>query len=131
MASYFKDPVLDKGLEEFLKDGFSVRDGYSTLLFKETFDEPELINRNCHAARRSFYDLVDICKTYFPSVTEEEVAAAFNALDNPYIFFCRDIQKIVFMRLREAPYGNARYDSSCLEEKGCDGFILQNYLELL
>ena len=65
------------------------------------------------------------------TVTEKEIAKAFDKISNSYIFFCRDIKKVVFMKLVPHGYPIDGFENDDLETVGCDDFTLQNYLDLL
>lgn len=85
---YFKQAKGAIDVEDLFKKGFA--EGY----FHKTYTDPECTSEQCHFARRSFKDLVEIAQTYFPETTEEQVA---NALVDKYkCFFCGGIKKWVF-----------------------------------
>lgn len=129
---YFKDPVLDKGLKEFLLSGFS-RKINNWFSFKETFDDPEFTMIQCHPARRSFLELVMIVNTYFPEVySEKEIAKTIYSLEDLFIMYCSDINKWVFM-IDGTIKDKSKYNTtqSNYEKKGIDDFSLQEYIDLL
>lgn len=75
MNIYFKTrkkPQNMTGIKELLRTGFGLKSNYGT--FKETFKDPKCTIPECHPARRSFGDLLDICRTHFPNTTEQELA---------------------------------------------------------
>lgn len=106
MNIYFN--ITDEELEKIknIKDLFFSQKStqYPFVLFKETYFDKECTKRQCHCARRSFYDLLDICKTYFPKTTEEELAHLLVNEENLCSFYCSDIQKVVFCLSSKNPY---------------------------
>jgi len=64
-------------------------------LFKETFQDENLTIWECNSARRSFEDLLTVCRTYFGNTTEEELMQAL-INNNIRYYYCNDINKTVF-----------------------------------
>lgn len=130
---YFRDPVLDKGLEEFLLSGFSYAINNQWFCFKETYDDPEFTLIQCHPARRSFLELVMIVNTYFPDVySEKEIAETIHSLEGLYIMYCSDINKWVFMIDGTVSNKNIYNTTESNHQKqGIDDFSLQEYIDLL
>lgn len=97
MEIYFK--ITNEELEKIkdIKDLILYHKSLSPIgYFNTTYFDKECTKQQCHSARRSFYDLLDICKTYFPKTTEEELAHFLVNEQNISCFYCRDIQKVVF-----------------------------------
>ncbi len=85
---------------EYLKAGFT-HPGQGVLKFVETYQDEECTITECHPARRSFEDLIEICKTAFPECTEKDVACVIMEMGKDpknfvSTFFCPDIHKPVF-----------------------------------
>lgn len=101
MKIYFKTrkkPENIKDIKELLKSGYT-KTQYGG--FKKTFKNPELTIPECHSARRSFGDLLYICRTYFPKTTEKELAKTIFELNQEIglgASICGTIQKTVFVR---------------------------------
>ena len=124
---------------ELLKKGFESNYGMFLTTYTEKPQEVphDEINRDefedddcyydkivqCRPANRSFLDLVEICQTYFPETTENEVKKALiRACEDEnfklYTIFCDDIEEWVFFKAT-SPYDNtSRYIKSVLEPKG-------------
>lgn len=86
---YFKNAEKAKTVNQLLKLG------YKTALFQETYKDVEYKNIQCKSARRSFYDLLEICQTYFPKTTEKTLA---KLLTKKYFsFYCKTTDLLVFM----------------------------------
>lgn len=65
--------------------------------FKNTFSDEALTKLQCYAARRSFLDLFELVKTYFPDTTEAKLAyILFNKIKNFRCIYCYNINKVVF-----------------------------------
>lgn len=78
--------------------------------FHKTYFDPECTKEECHCARRSFEDLLAICKTYFPRTTKKHLARLLYNLWltkklNIATSFCPDIGAVVF-RLH---YNNSKW----------------------
>lgn len=130
---YFENPVLDKGLKEFLLDGFSI--GKDIKKFKTTFQDDKLTLLQCNVARRSFKELSIIVNTYFPGVyTDSYIAKTLNSIDDLYILFCDDIEKIVFNRsdyTKNLDEYRMEKDIDDDEIEPVDDFYKQDYIDLL
>ena len=84
-------PEAGTSLREFISKCF---DGYR---FYATYHDPENVEMQCHRARRSFDDLLEISRTYFPETTEKELVDILFSPDmKMFIRFCPDIRKAVF-----------------------------------
>lgn len=82
-----------KDITEIITFGYD--GGY--IYFKPTYSDPECTKLQCHQARRSFSDLLELCQTYFPETTKEQLAyVLLNKVENLNVFFCNDIRKFVF-----------------------------------
>lgn len=82
---------------ELLTKGFSVFGGR----FKSTYRDKELTILECNIANRSFLALLEICQTYFPATTENDLKIALNILctkNDLYTLFCTDINEWVFFK---------------------------------
>lgn len=93
---YIKNPITTS-LEDLLCGGWP---GHNQN-FVETYKDEECTDTQCGRARRSFEDLLEISRTYFPETTEIELAKTLQELGNKYNLiatFCGDINKIVFWR---------------------------------
>lgn len=87
---YFKNAENAKTVNQLLKLGYN-----HGQLFTKTFDDPEFKNLQCDNARRSFYDLLEICQTYFPKTKKERLA---KILTKKYFsFYCKSTDLLVFM----------------------------------
>lgn len=136
---YFKEAIGAYNLKDLLKRGFSCRRGegewYS---FVKTYSNPQLTREECHEARRSFDDLLEISRTYFPDTTEEELAKTLYELHgeiNLYFFFCSDIHKQVFCTCpKEAmSYGKfscSEWPNSSFENSGRSKYSAKRIMEL-
>jgi len=101
MKIYFrsrKKPENMTGIKELLQNGYSGKyDGN----FKPTYSDPKCQNQECHPARRSFDDLLTICKTYFPKTTQKELAKTLFELNEEIGLggsYCITINKPVFFK---------------------------------
>lgn len=98
---YFRLDSKPKNIIDLLKDGYN---GFnSTLLheFKPTYKDEGLTKCECHAARRSFGDLLIICKTYFPKTQRKDLAKAIMKLNKQIglrASYCNTIDKLVFLK---------------------------------
>lgn len=69
-----------------------------------TYEDKEctMLNIQCASGhRRSFGDMLDLCKTYFPNMEDKELAKVWRTLyEEKYIevHWCGDVRKIVSMR---------------------------------
>ena len=95
MEIYFKSKRTFKDIEELLTYGYS---RYAEC-FKPTYDERN--QYQCHPARRSFGDLLNICRTYFPKTTEKQLAKTIFSLHTSIKLrasYCNTIDKLVFLK---------------------------------
>ncbi|MFA9239461.1 MAG: hypothetical protein ACEQSQ_06170 [Candidatus Paceibacteria bacterium] len=133
MKIYFKTgKVKIRDIKHLLKIGYSSRSGVE---FKKTYRDPECTILECHSARRSFGDLVLICKTYFPETTEKEVAKTLFELNNEIgvrASYCHTINKLVFLKsVYDKGQGldcNLKY--SYFNKKGCGNYSYNNIKKL-
>lgn len=89
---YFENkPNLNGSLWDFL-NSLRVYDIY----FSETFIDEECSIKECHYARRSFNDILKICKCYFPETTEQDIAKLITDENLFFTRLCGDINKWVF-----------------------------------
>lgn len=103
MSIYLKIPIGTEinNIKELLGVLYSnniyndINDYYSIT----TYYDKECTLIECSKLRRSFEDLLEICRTYFPSTTEEDLMKEL--LDSTYLKWskCGDINKIVFYGL--------------------------------
>ncbi|MFA9239460.1 MAG: hypothetical protein ACEQSQ_06165 [Candidatus Paceibacteria bacterium] len=92
---YLKLKNKPKSVKELIKIGFTKNSG----LFVVTYADPECTIQECRAANRSFEDLLEISKTYFPRTTEKKLAKTLFKLNkeiNLTASYCCTIDKIVF-----------------------------------
>lgn len=107
MAIYLKlpDNLHLNNIDELLIYGYN--NGF-VYRFVETYADIECKQRECHSARRSFEDLLEICQTYFPETTERDLAKSLYKLSHTEnalslkpgchirIMYCSTIEKMVF-----------------------------------
>lgn len=93
MEIYFETDKTYTSVSELLDDGFTGEDGK----FVRTYYDKEYKLKQCHEARRSFKDLLNICKTYIPNATEKELATY---LLKTRCIYCPDIKRWVFRYTR-------------------------------
>jgi hypothetical protein len=106
VAIYFKggDSPDITNIEELIKNGFYGTSYFLSHQFEQTYFDSEYKELECKAARRSFTALVEICQTYFPETTEEDVAKVLVKLisgkEDSYLAcgFCSTINKVVFCK---------------------------------
>lgn len=129
---YIKNPNTNS-LFDLINDGFSVLSWDNTgKRFVATYSDEECSYEECHEARRSFYDLLEIARTYFPNTTEKELAEAISKLENITCFICCDIEKYVFFIDR-----NSNNNYNCFSNNldrdvpTVDGFSFNDFLNLL
>lgn len=94
---YIKEGEKAKTIKELLDILFKLDKWYystATTYYDKNFTEIQ-----CEAQRRSFADIYEICQTYFPKVSKEEVA--YNLLNEikTNAFYCTDVSRIVFRRI--------------------------------
>ena len=100
MKKIYFENANTESIQSLLKSGFTYASG-NIYKFVRTYNDLEFRSEECHPARRSFLDLYYICKTYFPDVTQKEVATVMSKVNNLGITYCSDIHKYVFYK---APY---------------------------
>lgn len=96
---YFKGANVSSSLVDLLKSGFteskiSSLTGLEYLLFKQTYKDSDCTIEAIPPARRSISALINICQTYFPSCTDEEVIIAIESLPGKCIITCPKIRKV-------------------------------------
>lgn len=98
---YFKKNKEFDDIEELLEYGYK---GYNSS-FKPTYIKTEKTTfQECHPARRSFGDLLIICRTYFPETTEKQLAKTIFKLNKKIglrASYCSTINKVVFLKDRK------------------------------
>ena len=106
--------------------------------FVETYNDKECKDIECGRARRSFEDLLEISRTYFPETTEIELAKTLQELGNKHNLiasFCGDINKLVFWKwVFIKPYKNdlLHYvDDSKRDTKGNSPYSANDIQELI
>lgn len=101
MSIYIQNFRNEENIYDFLNNNFSVPFHNTQHKFVMTYKDEYCSIMDCHEARRSFEDLLEICQTYYPETTEEELAKTLFELhkkDNLQCLFCPDILKIVFIK---------------------------------
>jgi len=99
---YFKGGDKAKNLKELLNLGFSCFAGYGCrpdfAKFTTTYYDKGCTGiYQSTVARRSFQDLLEIAKTYFPKTTEEQLAYhLFFRIKNIHVRYCCTINRVVF-----------------------------------
>src|SRR5574343_421882 len=126
MKIYIKEPVVDKGLEGFLKDFFKLELG------KQTFLDEEYKNLQYRVGRRSLDDLLFICNTYFENVTDLDILRALSNINEVFfINYCNVPNKPVIKRVSayEASYYKKLSNSNNIvkEVKNCYFYLAYNY----
>lgn len=102
---YFKEAQQKTvaNIEELLILGYVDAEKDHYYGFAPTYFDAECTVQQCKSARRSFDDLLIICKTYFPRTTKKHLAKALYKLHTKdiylSIFICGDIKKVVFSRV--------------------------------
>lgn len=105
---YF-DVELEEGdtIYELLRKGFKGDYGQFVNTYKEPrepYDSTEGRNIQCYRGNRSYLDLLEICRTYFPDTTENNLKRALmRACEDPefklHTLYCADIEEWVFFRM--------------------------------
>jgi hypothetical protein len=122
---YFKEAEGSTTLLELLNRGFSG----PLNLFVETFLDPEysVIQTNAFK-RRSFSDLLEIARTYFPDTTEKELMLALKEAKTIAVF-CGEVKKVTFKKNTHG--GDFTAGTVNQDEVGLDGYTLNYLLNLL
>jgi hypothetical protein len=114
---------------ELLQKGFVGNYGMFITTFNQEpnpdYDEDDYTHDSiqCYNANRSFLDLLEICQTYFPESTENDLKKALirgceDENFKLYTIFCDDIEEWVFFK-GTSPYDHiTRMINSTLEPKG-------------
>ncbi len=125
MAIYLKNIKKPKSVRQLLGFLFSSYNGTTTVRNVITYSDPECKEVQCLANKyRSFDDILEICKTYFPNVGVKRVAKDLfnlrikvkenegNVYLNPSLVVCNDINKgtIFFYTSAFNPYANYHTD---------------------
>lgn len=90
MIYFQNEPKVDGTLYEFL---LSIK---NSIYFCPTFLNKECTIKECHTARRSFNDLLKICKCYIPETTEADLAKLVTDDTKFFTRLCGNIDKWVF-----------------------------------
>lgn len=97
-----------KSVKELITYGYTgpvYGNGYKdTYCFVTTYRDIAGTIRQCHAARRSFDDLLAIAKTYFPSTTKRKMAKVLSQLHREISLvpmYCWTIHNPVFLMLED------------------------------
>ncbi len=117
MKIYLNTKKEFKNIEELIQYGYT----RNQEKFKRTYLDPKCKIQDCHPARRSFGDLLLICKTYFPKTTEKELAKALFSLNKKTglrASFCGTINKLVFLKNRKGMPMDIVMDGSIRTRKG-------------
>lgn len=89
---FLNTTIQFQNVKELLDFGFGSSDR-----FCKTYYDRKCQEEQCDSARRSFGDLLEICQTYFPETTKEEVAFALLSVNEITSFHCTTIGKLVFL----------------------------------
>lgn len=92
---YIRNSEQAETLEKLMLIGFA---GHYMGFFQNTFLDIECNKLEDKQRRRSFDDLLVVARTYFPETTEEELAQVLTKIPKMRALFCRDIEKVVFVR---------------------------------
>lgn len=80
-----------------------INECYPSFRFVETYCDEACTELQCREAYRSFEDLLEISRTYFPGTTEEQLAKVLFELNLVGLeaSYCHEIQKVVFSMFRD------------------------------
>lgn len=117
MSIYFKGGEKAKNVKELLELGFVEKwnhpYGKDIYKFCKTFKDEGCWAIDFKIARRSFKDLFEIAKTYFPKITKEEFAyILLNQIPQMYSFYCPTTSLVVFMKLVNDTNKKCKYNTS-------------------
>lgn len=94
---YVKGGDKAKTTAELLINNFAINE-YNVFKFKPTYHDAECTKLQCKQARRSFADLLEIVKTYFPSTTRNKLAyIILNKVPNLICLYCEPTNMLVFV----------------------------------
>lgn len=132
---YVKPENVRENLEEFLKHNFSTNTEYFDKgKFSMTYKDSECTIRECHSARRSFEDLLEISQTYFPETTEAELAKILLNLKssdfNMRCLYCINIHKWVFVCDSEGEKHISQLYGKPLDDKDQGKYSIQDIYNL-
>jgi len=130
MAIYFKGGDKATSIKDLLDKGFSV-DQYGWYKFLSTYKTNEFLVQECHVARRSYYDLFEICKTYFPDTTEEDFLDTLLSMHVGGILtcvFCYDIKKVVWFKHPNYLMGNYEKNTTGIDDLSYNDIITKECL---
>ena len=105
----YLDVELEEGdtIYELLRKGFKGSYGQFVNTYTEPRGEYNLVEERiiqCYQGNRSYLDLLEICRTYFPDTTENNLKRALmRASEDPefklFTIYCDDIEEWVFFRM--------------------------------
>lgn len=90
-----KEGVKINNIKELIEYLYS-KDGSDHHYSQKTYRDEGCTNTQCKGYRRSFEDLYDLSKTYFPNATKPELMSALMSIPRLRWYRCNDIGKIVF-----------------------------------
>lgn len=101
----------------YIANGGKYKDAYSLMKgnfneamgkFTRTYYDEDCVEQELYPARRSFEDLLVVCRTYFPRTPKKKLAEILVQLHSEIrlrTLYCRDIEKVVFVRADyESPF---------------------------
>lgn len=95
MKIYIENPIVSKGLKEFLEDFFTAAGGFG----KKTFLDKEFTNLQYKIGRRSLDDLLIICNTYFENIKDVDILKALSSINGFfYLNYCDTPNKPVIKK---------------------------------
>lgn len=132
-----KDAAINN-IYDLILYGYYGNNGESIYSYKfhRTYKDKECTIEECHPARRSFEDLLKICKTYFPNTTEVELALTLEKLridKKISCLYCNTINKLVFISHKSS----AELSFTCyvhkseINTKGNGKYCLKDILNLI
>lgn len=123
-------------LYDLLVYGYTNKDGErADSKFSRTYKTPDFSESDCHSARRSFDDLLEISRTYFPETLEKDLALCLEELrkkEKLVCIFCSDINRVVFLTGYSTTTSFKQYISLReINRKGTSNYCLQDILNLI
>lgn len=122
---YVKDGDKSKSVKDLLESNFTHYE-YDVYKFRSTYTDRELKNLQCKAARRSFPDLFELVKTYFPSTTKRKLAyILLNKIENMRSFLCPAIKTIVFVVDKDNKISGSKFYRDKENIPDCNGLTFE------